>query len=294
MILTPYSETWSWDVRTKHVTYDSIPTVQDVKGVANYGPTATLFTLGPDHTIQQYDVGSATMTANVQHIPGTSAPTEATPTATNSSQTRSDPAKPGLTLHNLNNHLLGNDKGKAASASPQSTSTEMMNQGRPDQLVSPSSVRSRTNSASSETSSHRQRYRYKNWAQRSIYSGTSTSFSTGSPVNSVPDASLYSSSSFRYGSLASAVARAHQGSSRLRNELLNSPEDEDFATDLFPYARSRLTELPYTAPRQLNEANSSPDDLRKQMLNVVFGWSGDIEDLIRDESTLYTHLYTVI
>lgn len=237
------------------------------------------------------------MTANVQHAPDSSAPADTTtPTAAadnnhnNNDETKAKPTKPGLTLQNLSSHL-DEDKGKASNPSQQPTSTEMMNPSRPDQLVSPSSARSRTNSASSETSSHRQRHQYKNWAARSIPSGTTTSFSTGSPVNSAPGTSLYSGSSFRYGSSASAaaaVSRAQQGSSRLKNELLNSPGDEDFVTDLFPYARSRLAELPYSTPQQLDETNSSPDQLRKQMLNVVFGWNGDIEDFIRDESRFCT------
>jgi hypothetical protein len=30
--------------------------------------------------------------------------------------------------------------------------------------------------------------------------------------------------------------------------------------------------------------NPTNDDLRRQMLNVVFGWDGDIQDLVTDES----------
>ncbi|CAG1973122.1 unnamed protein product [Fusarium graminearum] len=62
------SQTQSWDVRTKHVTHDPIPTLDLVRGLAVYGPGATLFTLGPNNTAQQFDLNSpAIMVANVQH-----------------------------------------------------------------------------------------------------------------------------------------------------------------------------------------------------------------------------------
>ena len=46
-------ETWAWDVRTKDVNYTAIRTIEYVQGIAAYGPTAALFTLGPENTIQQ-------------------------------------------------------------------------------------------------------------------------------------------------------------------------------------------------------------------------------------------------
>lgn len=58
----------SWDVRTKHVTYDKIPTLEHIKGLAVYGPGASLFTLGANNTVQQFDLNApAVMVANVQH-----------------------------------------------------------------------------------------------------------------------------------------------------------------------------------------------------------------------------------
>lgn len=61
LLTSGYRETWSWDVRTKHVTYDPIPTIDGVRGIANYGPTATLFTIGPQHSVQQYDLENPAM-----------------------------------------------------------------------------------------------------------------------------------------------------------------------------------------------------------------------------------------
>ncbi|KAL1959091.1 hypothetical protein VTO42DRAFT_2878 [Malbranchea cinnamomea] len=268
-------ETWAWDVRTKHVTYEVIPTVKGLRGLANYGPTATLFTLGPDHTVQQYDVASAVMTASVQHLPQTSSsgpiPIPAAPPTTTSS-----PAPPSVS------HCFVENKERVVSPSPKAMPAEAFT--RLDPISSPLSRQSRTESVSSGASSHRHLYRHKSQITRSLYSGTTTTFSTGSPVHTFGDTSLYSGSSFRYGPGTPSVGpRSHRTGSRLRNEVLPSPEEEDFVVDLFPYIRSRLNELPYRPPRRLDDTISTPDEHRKHMLQVVFGWDGDIEGLIRDE-----------
>lgn len=57
------------------MTYEPIRTVEHVRGVANYGPTATLFTLGSNHSIQQYDLETGEVVANTQHFPMTVPPT---------------------------------------------------------------------------------------------------------------------------------------------------------------------------------------------------------------------------
>jgi len=75
------SETRSWDVRTKRVTYDLVPTIEGVVGIASYGPTATLFTMGRNHTIQQYDISPTAVplqVQSVQHMPANTPPTPPT------------------------------------------------------------------------------------------------------------------------------------------------------------------------------------------------------------------------
>ena len=59
-------------MRTKKVTFDYIPTIEGVTSIANYGPTATLFTLGRNHTVQQYDINpnnTPMQVQSVQHVP---------------------------------------------------------------------------------------------------------------------------------------------------------------------------------------------------------------------------------
>jgi hypothetical protein len=78
----------------------------------------------------------------------------------------------------------------------------------------------------------------------------------------------------------SSVKSSRPGS-RLRNEVQFSPADKH--VDLFPFTRARLNDVPYRAQQPLDEARLTPDDLRRQMLSMVFGWDGDIEGLIKDE-----------
>lgn len=54
--------------------------------------------------------------------------------------------------------------------------------------------------------------------------------------------------------------------------------------DLFPRSRARLSNIStFQQPRPLDQDALSPEDLRKRMLAIVFGWEDDIEPLIRDE-----------
>ena len=80
-------------------------------------------------------------------------------------------------------------------------------------------------------------------------------------------------------SMASTGRRSR--GSRLRQEVLLSPENN--YVDLFPRTRTRLSSVQYKQPGTLDQDNATADDLRRQMLDVVFGWEDDIEPLIRDE-----------
>jgi hypothetical protein len=84
-------------------------------------------------------------------------------------------------------------------------------------------------------------------------------------------------------SYSSATSSKYK-SSRLRNQVLPSPDaakkkPEFF--DLFPFTKARLSDVAFKTPQYGQQR--TPDDLRQQMLSVVFGWDDDIEALIRDE-----------
>lgn len=256
-----HRETWSWDVRTKHVTYEPIPTIQGVRGMASYGPTATLFTLGPQDTVQQYDLETAAMVANVQHLAVGSRST-----ASEGSQSRT------MSPRRLQEPPEIREKG-AGRRTP--FDTNGVEKARAD-LISPASSRSRTESVSSKASSGKYKMdRPFSPPSRSAQSGTS--FSMSGRDTPQPSASYAYASS-----ISMSSAKSSRAASRLRNEVHLSPAERN-VVDLFPFTRARLNDVPYRQTPPLDETHLTPDDLRQQMLSVVFGWDGDIQDLLRDE-----------
>jgi hypothetical protein len=279
-------ETWSWDVRTKHVTYEPVPTVSGVHGLACYGPTAALFTLGPNHTVQQYDLENPQLAANVQHLPlGVVAP----PTPPEESKLRAIEA-PLVMPRRDSSESRSRKSDAAATSSIQKTTLEMnaaetARLARAVDLSSPlSSAKSATTSTSSRSSAAGAGPRLNNYSPSARTGYTGTTFSMGSPQdsrNTYISANSYASPST--GSITSS--RSHRKGSRLRQEVLPSPEDKPLQ-ELFPYTRARLHDVPYTQAKVLDETQLTPENLRRQMLEVVFGWQHDIEDLIRDEREL--------
>ncbi|KAG0161259.1 hypothetical protein PDIDSM_8793 [Penicillium digitatum] len=258
-------ETWSWDVRTKHVTYDPIPTIDGVRGIANYGPTATLFTLGPQHSVQQYDLETPALVKNVQHLPIIPRPgtVEGSRSQTISPRRLQDAPD------------IREPPGAARRTPFDANSIESLRQ-RAD-LTSPASSRSRTESVSSKASSGK--YNIRPFSPPSRSGQSATTFSMTSGGRDTPQASA----SFAYpSSVSMSSVRSSRAASRLRNEVHLSPADKNIV-DLFPFTRARLMDVPYKQQPTIDEKNLTSDDLRLQMLNVVFGWDGDIQELITDE-----------
>ncbi|KAL8899279.1 MAG: hypothetical protein Q9192_001661 [Flavoplaca navasiana] len=274
-------ETWAWDVRTKHVSCEPIPTVDGVRGVANYGPTAALFTLGPNHTIQQYDMNPPALVKTVQYHPMGPPPVPAK-VSLNTPQTTSN-SIPGTAPPVTEPRTTEKSRGPVNLSTIQRTTNEMhaieLAQQARSEISSPVSSRSMTESMSSRSSNP---YHY----QRSQASYTSrahsgTTFSTISP-SMVGRESFFSGGSSIFPQTASMTSAGRRSrGSRLRQEVLLSPESK--YVDLFPRTRARLSTVQYKPPRALDQENTTADDLRRQMLDVVFGWEDDIEPLIRDE-----------
>ncbi|KAI3565904.1 hypothetical protein IWW34DRAFT_825199 [Fusarium oxysporum f. sp. albedinis] len=292
------SQTQSWDVRTKHVTHDPIPTLDPVRGLAVYGPGATLFTLGRDNTVQQFDLNSpAIMVANVQHpanlLPpsppaseetgdrsATSATTIASepemssiPRDINISESDEDHLSPFARLTRRQAYDSGN--GPCKSASPVSSCSGLSS------LTNSSSGSSQT--PGRHTGSMRSRGLSENTY---ISAGTSIRSSTigNSAHGNTRDLDTYSMGhSLGITSVPSmASSRSRRRPSRLRNEVPRSP-DENKVHDLFKFTRARLSDMPYKHVMGATSARLTNDDLRRQMLNTIFGWNKDVEDLIRDE-----------
>ncbi len=273
------SETWSWDVRTKHVNSEPIPTVEGATAIANYGPNATLFTKGPNHTIQQYDMNPPALVKQVQYMPMLPPPI---PTKTS----HGTPSIPGTAPPMMIQAGADEVGGPVSLSTIQRTTGEMqaIEDARHDRsgLSSPVSSRSRTESISSRSSNPYQYERRRNASVISSRAASGTTFSTVSP-SMVGRDSMFSggSSIFPKTSSMASSGRRSKGS-RLRQEVIMSPEHT--YVDLFPRTRVRLSNVStFQQPQPLDQDNLSPDDLRRRMLAIVFRWDDDIEPLIRDE-----------
>lgn len=241
------TETWSWDVRTKHVTYETVPVLEGIRGLAAYGPSATLFSLGPDFTVQQYDLDQSRIVANIRHAPYTVPPT------------------PPEQIKQLD---------WTTSESEEDLYSPVTQSRKPptdrQRMMSPQSQLSGTTSIQSRPSKYSSRQRdITSPARQSELTGTT--FSAGTQATYLHDHLKSPGSS-----------RVRRKSSKLREQVPISPQDRP-VDDLFPFTRARLNDVPYKPPKQLSESEITPNSLRRQMLLTVFGWSEDIQDLIRDE-----------
>ncbi|KAI8672207.1 hypothetical protein NCS56_00683300 [Fusarium sp. Ph1] len=285
------SQTQSWDVRTKHVTHDPIPTLDIVRGLALYGPGATLFTLGPNNTVQQFDLNSpAIMVANVQHpanlLPpsppvseetGDRSATSAT-TINSESETSSVPLEINVSESD-EDHL---------SPFARLAQRQVYDSGGNEtyESASPISSRSGLSSLSSAGSNTQGRYagsmRSRGLSDTThISAGTSLRSSTLGQRRDIDSYSMgYSLGTTSVPSMASS--RSRRRPSRLRNEVPRSPDDSK-VHDLFKYTRARLSDIPYKHHMGTMDTRLTNDDLRRQMLSTIFGWNKEIEDLIRDE-----------
>lgn len=251
--------------------------------MANYGQGATLFTLGPNHTVEQYDVSHSTLVKRVQYQPMLappvpSKPNQSMPQSGNQSLSATAPHKPG-------SHGSDPSRAPVTLSTIQRSAKDMLSAENvrlaQSDISSPISASSRNRADFSSSISSNPRYERTN-RSNSSYAASGTTFSALSPSMVGRDSVFSGGSSIfpgtQTGSRNSSGWRSK--GSRLRQEYHRSPVVN---VDLFPRTRKRLKTVTYSEPRTLDQEGLSPDDLRKQMLAVVFGWDRDIEPLIRDE-----------
>ncbi|KAJ9648022.1 hypothetical protein H2199_001799 [Coniosporium tulheliwenetii] len=259
--IVQYSEgqTWVWDVRTKKVAYMIVPTLDAVTAIANYGPTATLFTLGRNHTVQQYDLNpnnTPMLVANVQHVPP-----NAPPSPPNSiEEQKEQQATANLTLSAAAPELpdfteTESSEGEGATMSPLQRIAQEMDQLEEERrdLVGPlSPVSSRSSDGLLIRILHRNRPRQYIYTFHVLHSF-----------------------------IEIQVLQSSKGDSPEP-----SRDEAPVALDLFPSVKARLSDVPFRTPQYGPQRTT--DDLRQQMLSVVFGWDDDIESLVRDELSQHT------
>ena len=280
-------------MRTKHVTYESVPTLPDVKGLAVYGPGATLFTLGRNNTAQQFDLNSPpVLVANVQHPANLLPPS---PPVSIEEQKKQSPSAPTASADNssvpINVDISESDEDHMSPLARIAREMDKLEQDRqePDRsdTLSPVSSRSHTSTTSNSSAGsrpHRER-KHSSVASRGVSDGTTMSI--GSSVHSNRQPSLTSSSrdSLSMSSLSSqsnASNRSRPRGSRLRQEVLRSPDDVK-VIDLFKFTKTRLSDIPYRHPQVLDNSHLTNDDLRRQMLSTIFGWNAEVDALVQDE-----------
>lgn len=256
-----------------------IPTLEHVRGLAVYGPGATLFTMGPNNTVQQFDLNApAIMVANVQHPANLLPPSppvsieeqaeKATTIATSESDITFNPSD--VTVSESEEEQQAAQQGNRAY------------RGAPyGQAADETSVASnRTGLSGSRTPlQYQESIRSRGLSDKTYISiGESLAQSRHQPLYNTSDA--YSQSS-----LSTTSTRSGRRPSQLRHEVGNEAPAEAKVDELFKFTRSRLSDIPYKPPMPSDQGHLTNDHLRQQMLSTIFGWDEGIEDLIIDEMT---------
>ncbi|KAK4154274.1 hypothetical protein C8A00DRAFT_14595 [Chaetomidium leptoderma] len=285
------SETISWDVRTKHVTYDTIPTLETIRGLAVYGPGATLFTLGANNTVQQFDLNApAVIVTNVQHPANLLPPSPPISLEAEDKGQAGNVPEPDSQLQ-IAFHPTEVSEREEDSRSPLARYLQSESDTEPYRPNTPGSNISRSTVSISSSTSQTVPRRYpastvsRGMTENTYISAGSSLRSSHAQLQERRDRdrrereSLSTTSSISMGS--SHYRSAHKPS-RLRNEVPRSPV-ESRVVDLFKFTKSRLADVPYKAPYSTDHNRLTNDDLRRQMLSTIFGWHKDVDDLVRDE-----------
>jgi len=254
-----------------------------------------LFTLGPNNTAQQFDLNSPPqMVANVQHPANMLPPSP--PVSIEEQKQQDEVQKPSGEVSSLpiNIDISESD---SDHMSPMARIAREINldQHRTsppnrDEALSPVSSRSMS-SISTRSSVESKPYRYPRHTSVASRSGMSegTNMSFGSSLHSTHEPSRSGRDSYAKSSTSSAYSstsyshRSRHRSSRLRQEVLRSPEETNRILDLFQFTTARLSDIPYRHPQILDNSRLTNDDLRRQMLSTIFGWDGEVDELIQDE-----------
>jgi hypothetical protein len=302
-------------VRTKTIEWEDVPTPNNVVGICIYGPKGALFTLGGDSTIQQFTLYPPQLLASVRHAPAFAPP---------SPPASIEEKKEGTEILHYVEETRQEDYMIAAPAPPPMPEQPIAYEPGPTEAMvytdaglgisnvqerRPSSVSSRSSTGS--TSSQRER----NLSVSSRGSGGRVSLEYSPATTASPNLGRKGSVSSMHGNESTAVSSPISGrkasigagshTSRklhpLRQEMHPSPDTPEATapgpipevTDIFASLRARLSTVTYERPRAGGPQNRlSEDDLRKEMLFCIFGWRGDIEQLIGDECKNPIHFCT--
>ncbi|KJX99862.1 hypothetical protein TI39_contig349g00004 [Zymoseptoria brevis] len=292
-------ETRSWDVRTKKVTWEMIPTVDGVVGIAGFGPTATLFALGRNHTVYQYDItpgNQPAQVANAQHAPANTPPTPPTMLEERKNpyvEHTNQPSYDQVPLAYTDTESSADESGALSplqKIAREMDSLDALESELRDKVMPLSPLSSRASSVSSKSSGRRTGRKYLYDRPDSSRASTSTGydgteFSFGAPSRTGHESmSIRSVSSMGGLSQSQSQARHSRHSSNLRKEVLRSPQEsqETASMELFPTIKARLADVAFRTP-YYGQSARTPELLQREMLSTVFGWNDDVRSLLRDE-----------
>ncbi|KAH0548067.1 hypothetical protein GP486_008192, partial [Trichoglossum hirsutum] len=237
-------QTSIWDVRTKHVSYEPVSTPEVVSGLAIHGPSATLFVIGPSNNILQYNLNPPTLVANVQHPPVITPPSppvsieeqkESVQAPVPAAAAAAAAAAPPQPLEPAPHESVGeigplssfqknnaNEVGSVASLHQISQEMDRHEEKRQERSgASPvsSTNRSRAASVSSQSSGGRRHM------ASSISSKSTTRSSNDGTLMSLGSSFHSSRDSLSTGNSSPVSSRSRPRGSRLRQEVMRSPDE---------------------------------------------------------------------
>ncbi len=275
-------------MRTKHVTYDPIPTLDNIRGLTVYGPGASLFTLGANNTVQQFDLNSpAMLVANVQHPANLLPPSppislEAEEKGQNGNVSEAE-SSVSIPIHAELSENEDHMSPLARLVQSEDSDIEKYRTGSPVSSLSRSSVS--ISSSSSQTPArggggYPASVVSRGMTENTYISAGSSLRSSAAPYRERSQRESFSTTSSI--SMGSSHYRSRHRPSRLRHEVPRSPEDSR-VIDLFKFTKSRLVDVPFKTPFVGDSSHLTNDDLRRQMLSTIFGWNKEVDELVRDE-----------
>jgi hypothetical protein len=249
-------------------------------GLGSYGPHAVLFTVGRNHTVQQYDLnpeGTPMLVRNVQHMPATNTPP---------SPPRSDISR-GISGETLLDRGASLDIPSGSEDEGEYMDPLRRLSRDPDELAEEGDILAPLSPVSSAASS---RSSVKGHSKRKVPSyptrydrSSSSRLRPQSP--GILSAGPHTPSTVFSSNSSQASGRRRQTSSRHRNEpppTPQTPREYGAIHTLFPYVKERLKEVSFRPPRY-PDGPRTPDFLRQELLRCIFSWDRGVDELVRYE-----------
>lgn len=304
-LILVFSASSIWDVRTKTVTWEPVPTFDNVAGICVYGPKGVLFTIGKDATVQQFSLYPPALEANVLQRPALPPPSPPVsideksqePELLQSDTLHTDSEDNAVDIYSSQDEMRLKSRRSGAIPKPlditiidQSHNSLGLIRDPPGSASSDGSYKSHRSAKSS--TSHTGPNRPDRYSKSSRGSIDAPEPSPPAPAPSPP---AFPTS--RRPSATQASPKPIQKLHPLRQELHISPETSIAVNQLaspvsevghlFANIKLRMVHVTYESPRFNGNQRGglTSDDRRKEMLWCLFGWKGDIEDLIGDECT---------